>query len=93
MRFRPSVSSTTFSRNFSIESSRSFLSPFSAAVPASCTIGGVHDSVVLIILPIVSATSTDATAKPRRQPLMLYDLLNVYAPTHCSSMPGSLKIE
>ena len=62
-------------------------------MPASCTIGGVHDSVVLIILPMASATSADATAKPSRQPLMLYDLLNVYAPTHCSSMPGWLRIE
>ena len=52
-------------------SSRSFLSRLSAAVPASCTIGGVHDSVVLIILPMTSATSTDATANPSRQPLML----------------------
>ena len=71
------MSSTTFSRNFSMTSSRSFLSRLSAAVPASCTIGGVHDSVVLIILPMTSATSADATAKPSRQPLMLYDLLNV----------------
>ena len=29
-----------------------------------------------------------ATAKPSRQPLMLYDLLNVKAATHWSSMPG-----
>ena len=47
-------------------SSRSFVSRFSAAVPASCTIGGVHDSVVLIILPIASATSArrDGEAEP-----------------------------
>ena len=64
MRFRPSVSSTTFSRNFSMTSSRSFLSRFSAAVPASCTSGGVHDSVVLIILAIVSATSAERRRSP-----------------------------
>ena len=66
IRFSPAVSSTTFSRNFCITSSRSFRSRFSAAVPASCTIGGVHDSVVLIILPIASATSArrDGEAEP-----------------------------
>ena len=59
MRLSPSVSSTTFSRNFSIASSRSCRSRLSAAVPASCTSGGVHESVVLIILPITSAISAD----------------------------------
>ena len=58
-------------------SSRSAASCSRAALPASCTIGGTHESDVLIILPITSATSADATAKPSRQPLMLYDLLNV----------------
>ena len=48
-----------------------------AGIVGSPLIGGVQDNVVLIILPRTSATSVDATAKPRRHPLMLYDLLNV----------------
>ncbi len=52
-------------------SERSRRSLVSAATPASCTIGGVQDRVVLIILPIASAISADETAKPSRQPLML----------------------
>ena len=41
------------------------------------TNGGLHEAVVLISLPIASTTSGFATAKPIRQPLMLYDLLKV----------------
>ena len=44
---------------------------FERPVPASWTSGGVHDKDVLTILPIASATSADATANPKRQPLML----------------------
>jgi hypothetical protein len=39
--------------------------------------GGTHDRQVLIILPIASVISGLDTANPRRQPLMLYDLLKV----------------
>jgi len=57
------VSSTTFSRNFSMTSSRSLESQFKAAAPASCTKGGVHESVVLTILPIEVATSSEANTE------------------------------
>ena len=43
---------------------------------------------MLIIVPIESAVVGDDTAKPSRHPLMLYDLLNVYAAIPWSSMPG-----
>ena len=48
---------------------------------------------MLISLPIASTTSGAATANPIRQPLMLYDLLKVYAATRCSSIPGSARID
>ncbi len=59
-----------------------------AARAAHCTNGGLHEAVVLISLPIASTTSGCATANPIRQPLMLYDLLKVYAATAWSSIPG-----
>ena len=53
------------------------MSRSSAAWAARWASGGVHEADVLISLPIASTTSGAATAKPIRQPLMLYDLLNV----------------
>ena len=56
--------------------------------PAICTSGGVQESVVLIIVAIESVMLGEDTANPRRHPLMLYDLLNVYAATAWSSISG-----
>ena len=75
---------------------------YSSRVGASCsarrgaaawTNGGLHEAVVLISLPIASTTSGAPTANPTRQPLMLYDLLKVYAATAWSSIPGSARID
>ena len=85
---RPSVNRLTFPPNWAITASRSELSISSAALPAICTKGGVHESVVLIIVAIESVVLGDDTAKPSRHPLMLYDLLNVYAATAWSIIPG-----
>src|SRR5207248_10190111 len=83
------TSNRTFASNCRITASRSAASWSSAAAPASCTNGGTHDRSVLIILPIRSHSFGEVTANPSRQPLMLYDLLNVYAATHRSVIPGS----
>ena len=48
-----------------------------ATLPASCMIGAVQESVVLIIFEIAPTTRGDDTAKPSRHPPMLYDLLKV----------------
>ena len=39
--------------------------------------GGTHDSALFVSLPNTSMISGLLTANPRRQPLMLNDLLNV----------------
>ena len=77
-----------------MSSSRSFVSRFSAAVPASCTIGGVHDSVVLIILPIELGDlgRSDREAEPpAAHAVRLAE--RVRAPRTARSMPGWLRIE
>ena len=74
-------------------SSRVGASCSSAARAAHWTSGGLHEAEVLISLPIASTTSGCATAKPIRQPLMLYDLLKVYAATAWSSIPGCARID
>ena len=58
-------------------SSRVGRSSRNAAAAPTWTNGGQHETDVLMSLPIASTTSGCARAKPARQPLMLYDLLNV----------------
>src|SRR5258708_36461550 len=61
-------------------------------MPAAWTNGGTHEIDVLVILPTASIVALLPIAYPSRQPLMLYDLLNVYAARHCSMAPGSPRI-
>ena len=46
-------------------------------MPAICVNGGTQDSAVFVSVPITSIVAGLETAKPRRQPLMLNDLLKV----------------
>ena len=45
-------------------------------MPAICTNGGTQESAVLVNLAINWAMAGELTVKPKRQPLMLKDLLN-----------------
>ena len=57
-------------------------------MPATWVNGGTQDNAVLVSLPSISTVGGLLTANPSRHPLMLNDLLNVYAATVWSIMPG-----